>query len=188
MSKSPLDYHIVVAGKDRADINCYYRGMMEFISRKEPVPCEIVQSFLGLLNDLEGFVSAELDAESEIKASAAQKRLTSLKYYEFEYIETDGTVVTFKEVLRLMIRGYLEKFRLENIKSKETVIPFFFEGLNEYFKPKLSPEKQPTLSKYKMAVIAAVLTETCWTRITRTKKAGAKELHEAAKYYLRNMG
>lgn len=72
MNKVPSDYHIVVAGKDRADIYYYYRGMTEFITRKEPVPYQVVQSFLGLLNDVEGFADAQLDAESEIKALTAE--------------------------------------------------------------------------------------------------------------------
>lgn len=184
MNNNLLDYYIIVAERDRADINYFYRGILEFLNRKESVPYEIVQRFLDLLSDLNGFESEKRDNESIEKALIAEERLSGFKGYKFDYTETDGTFMSFKEILRLSIRAYLDKFNEEKIDSKEILIRFFFEVINEYFKPKLVPEMQKELTKYRSAVISAVLTEVCWSKLTTYKQPTPAQLYQAVKYAL----
>jgi hypothetical protein len=128
MNKNSLDYHIIVAAKDRSKINTQYIALKDFIERKECVPYQIVQTFLELLRDNDGFVDVQLDLESLEKAQVAEKRLNALEHYHLEYTETDGTLISFNEILRLSIRGFLEMKKTEKIDLKGIRHSIFFRS------------------------------------------------------------
>jgi hypothetical protein len=185
MNNNILDYHIIVAAKDRVKINTQYIALKDFIERRECVPYQIVQTFLGLLQDKDGFVDEQLDVESAEKAQLAEQRLIALKYYHVEFTEPDGTFISFNELLRLCIRGYFEKRKEENIKSKEAVICFFYDALTNFVKPMLTHDIKEQFVNNKIHVITAILTEVCWTKVTSHKNPTAAQLREGVRYAIK---
>lgn len=183
MDKGVLDYHIIVESKNRVEADNIHKALLHFIKIKESVPYGLVERFLEILNDLEGFVDHKLDAESIEKATLAEQRLTAMKEYSFDS-EVDGVFVSFKEILAQSIRGYLEMIKTEKATSKEVVIHFFFDAIHNVFKPRPSKQRLPGLSRYKKYVISAVLTEVCWDRLTNHARPTPAQLYEAVKHTL----
>jgi len=172
------DYHLVIKANDTYIVDVYLQMFDWYIKNKIPVPYRTVQGFLQTLYDEKTVKKNQIAKKATELSKIAETKLFVHKDYQFEWTEK---YTTTQVIFECFFAFLLMRQDYPTISISE-VLSFYYDAISDY-NTRLADQK--SISHYKRAVIAGVLTEVSGYKIVNKsidgKNPSNAEIFQATK-------